>query len=172
MGTPNITVYLPQSEYEALTVKSRTGDINVCNLSVSSLDLCVTTGKVTATDVVCKGDVSVSVSTGKTYLTDIKCQRLISSGNTGDMTMENVIASESFSIERSTGDVRLDSCDAAEIFITTDTGDVWGSLLSDKVFITRTDTGKVDTPKTTVGGRCEITTDTGNIKIQIKEQTT
>lgn len=171
VGTPSITVYLPQSEYEALTVKSRTGSINVSDMSVGTLDLCVTTGKVTATDIVCEGDVSVSVSTGKTHLTDIKCKKLISDGNTGNITMENVIATESFSIERSTGDVSLDGCDAAEIFITTDTGDVWGSLLSDKVFITHTDTGKVDTPNTTVGGRCEITTDTGDIKIQIKEKT-
>ena len=42
-----------------------------------------------------------------------------------------------------------------------------GSLLSDKVFITETDTGNVNIPKTTDGGKCEIKTDTGDIKIKI-----
>lgn len=83
--------------------------------------------------------------------------------------MKNVIATEKFSIERSTGDVTFDGADAAEIFVKTDTGDVKGSLLTDKVFITETDTGRVDVPKTTIGGRCEITTDTGDISIEIKK---
>ena len=53
------------------------------------------------------------------------------------------------------------------MFVETDTGDVTGSLLSDKVFITKSDTGSIDVPKTVTGGKCEITTDTGDIKIEI-----
>ena len=55
-----------------------------------------------------------------------------------------------------------------EVFITTDTGNVDGSFLTDKVVLTQTDTGDVDVPKLTSGGRCEITTDTGDISISIK----
>ena len=80
--------------------------------------------------------------------------------------MNNVIAAEKFSVERSTGYVKLNGCDAAELYVKTNTGDVIGSLLTDKVFITDTDTGSVDVPKTAVGGKCEIKTDTGNIKIK------
>jgi len=83
--------------------------------------------------------------------------------------LKNVNAAEKFSIERSTGDVKFDGCDAAEVFVKTDTGDVTGTLLSEKVFIVETDTGKVDVPKTVNGGRCEITTDTGDINISIKQ---
>jgi DUF4097 and DUF4098 domain-containing protein YvlB len=72
------------------------------------------------------------------------------------------------SIERSTGDVKLDSVDAAEIYIDTDTGDVKGTLLSEKIIFATTDTGDVDVPRCTVGGRCEIKTDTGNIEIYLK----
>lgn len=68
---------------------------------------------------------------------------------------------------RSTGYVRFDKCGAAELYVETDTGDVTGSLLSDKVFITDTDAGDVDVPKTASGGRCEIRTDTGDIKIEV-----
>ena len=85
------------------------------------------------------------------------------------MLLKNVIAGEGFSIERSTGDVGFDACDAAAISVKTETDDVTGSLLSSKIFITRTDTGKVDVPTTVSGGVCEIPTDTGHIRISILE---
>ena len=97
------------------------------------------------------------------------CKNVVSNGNTGAISLKNVIAAEKFSIERSTGDVKFDGCDAAEIFVKTDTGDVTGSLLSNKIFVVEADTGSVDVPKTATGGKCEITTDTGDINISIKK---
>jgi len=41
-------------------------------------------------------------------------------------------------------------------------------LLTDKVFITKTDTGSINVPDSITGGRCEIKTDTGDIKITVK----
>ena len=52
--------------------------------------------------------------------------------------------------------------------VNTSTGDVNGTLLSEKIFITDTSTGRVSVPKTTSGGKCEITTSTGDINIGIK----
>ena len=62
----------------------------------------------------------------------------------------------------------FDACDAAEIYVKTDTGDVTGTLLSDKKFFAESDTGKVSVPKSVTGGRCEISTDTGRIDITVK----
>ncbi len=150
-----------------MKIQTSTGSIRVYDVHASSLDLSVSTGRIAARSVTCDGDVSVRVSTGKAVLTDVSCQNLISNGNTGDLVLRHVIASGDFSIERSTGDVILDACDAASLSVTTDTGDVTGTLLTDKIFITSTDTGRVSVPKTASGGRCEITTDTGNIKLEI-----
>ena len=168
--TPKITVYLPQSEYGKLSVKTITGRIDIRNISADSLDLTVSTGKVAVSNTDCKGDVKVEVSTGKAVLTNIRCKNALSSGDTGDISLNNVIATEKLSVERSTGDVEFDGSDAAEIYIKTTTGKVTGSLLSDKVFITDTATGKVDVPKTVGGGKCEINTSTGNIKITVETE--
>ncbi len=204
IGSPKITVYLPEMQYTALFIRESTGDIeipkdlsfnnvdislstgdvdfcasasemikiktstgDICveNISVGALDLAVSTGKVTASGVTCEGDVTIGVSTGKTYLTDTRCKSVLSRGNTGDIFLNNVVAAERFSIERSTGSVNFDRCDAAEIYVKTDTGDVAGTFLTDKEFITRTDTGSVEVPETAKGGRCEITTSTGDIGI-------
>lgn len=204
--SPKITISLPQSQYQSLTIEESTGEISVseefhfesiniatdtgdvsCDASVTgsvkiatstgsiamaatyvgALDLSASTGNITATDVTCNGNVTVRVSTGKTTLENVTCQSLISSGSTGDISLKNTIAKETFSIERSTGDVRFEGSDAAEIFVATDTGDIEGSLLSEKVFIVDTDTGRTEVPHTTTGGKCEITTDTGDIKITL-----
>ena len=150
---------------DVLKISTSTGAIHVENISAGALDLSVSTGKVTVTGVDC-GDVKINVSTGKTNMTDIRCKNLISSGDTGDISLKNVIATEKFSIERSTGDVKFDACDATEIWVETDTGDVTGKLLSEKIFITETSTGDVHVPKSTNGGKCEITTSTGDIHIK------
>ncbi len=207
IGTPKIMVYLPETEYASLVIKTSTGDIEIPkdfkfqnidislstgdvdfyasaselikikastgdisldDMSAGSLDLSVSTGEVTVKGVNCDSDLTVKVSTGKAYLTDVNCNRVLSSGSTGDIHLKNVIAKEKFSIKRSTGDVKFNGCDAGEIFVETDTGDVLGSLLSEKVFITKISTGKIDVPNTVTGGKCEIKTDTGDIKIILK----
>lgn len=156
------------SASESVKIKASTGKISVKNISATSLDLKTSTGNITAQNVKCEGDIKTNVSTGKTFFMDVSCKNLTSGGDTGDISLENVIATEKFSIKRSTGDIRFEDSDANEIFVTTDTGSVTGTLLSEKIFIANTDTGNVNVPKTTSGGRCEITTDTGNIKIKVR----
>ncbi len=204
--TPKITVYLPEGEYGALSIKghtgdtrisqdfkfksidieqttghidncadaienikikTNTGDVNLQNHSAFSLDIFVSTGKVSVSNVNCEEDVKIIVSTGKTFASGINCKSFISSGGTGDISLKDVVSSDKFSIHRSTGDVKLEDSDAATIFIKTSTGRVSGTLLTDKVFITESDTGKINVPKTTSGGKCEIITNTGDIKISV-----
>ena len=83
--------------------------------------------------------------------------------------MENVIVVDRLSVERSSGDVSFVGCDAAEIVISTSTGDVEGTLLSDKIYIIKTSTGDVNVPDSAQGGRCEITTSTGDVKIRVRK---
>ena len=98
---------------------------------------------------------------------NVTAKHLTSSGSTGEVNFNNVKIDEKLSVNRSTGDILFTDSDAGEIFIKTDTGDVRGSLISNKIFITSTDTGSVSVPKTTSGGKCEIITDTGDIKLSV-----
>jgi DUF4097 and DUF4098 domain-containing protein YvlB len=63
--------------------------------------------------------------------------------------------------------VKFEKSDAAELSIKTDTGDVTGTLLTEKIFDAKSSTGDVDVPKTGSGGKCEIRTGTGDIRIKI-----
>lgn len=184
-GTSKITVYLPENvkledvdisvsvgvvNYSVpasgdVKIRTSTGRIQVGDASVGSLGLIASTGAVEVTNVTCTGDVDLKVTTGKTLLTNLECKNLISSGSTGNMILDHVLAKENFSIRRTTGDVKFEACDAAEIDVKTSTGKVTGSLLTDKVFMAETSTGKISVPRTMTGGRCQISTSTGNIKI-------
>lgn len=154
---------------ETLKIKTSTGDIELERMSASSMELSVSTGEVSVEDVNCAGEIKITVSTGKTELENVACGSLVSKGSTGDITLKNVIASGKFTIERSTGYVRFERSDAAEIFIKTDTGDVRGTLLTAKVFTAKTDTGRIELPRTDEGGKCEITTETGDIRLEIRK---
>ncbi len=161
LSTGDINFFASVSDF--IKIKTSTGDIRIENASAGKLELSSSTGKITLSDIICEGDVEIGVSTGKTSLNGIECKNVISCGSTGDISLKNVIASEKFSLERSTGDITFENSDADEIFVQTDTGDVTGTLLSEKVFIISTDTGDIDVPESVSGGRCEITTSTGDV---------
>ena len=154
---------------ENIKIKTDTGAVRIQDVSAQAVDVSVSTGKVSLTNLNCEGTLKIGVSTGKTVIDWVKCKNLISSGSTGSLTLKDTVATEKFFIERSTGDIKFENSDASEIFVKTDTGDVSGTLLTDKVFITETDTGKIKVPNSISGGRCEITTDTGDIIISVAQ---
>ncbi len=164
-STGHITNYA--SATEDLQIKTTTGSIRIDTISVGNLDLSVTTGKINARSVNCNEEFKIHVGTGDSKIIDTKCNTLISTGTTGDLTLKNVIAKGKISTKRTTGDVNFEQCDAAELYIKTTTGDVDGSLCSEKIFIVHTSTGDVTVPQTTTGGKCEISTSTGDININI-----
>lgn len=186
--SPKVTVYLPETAYTCLLVdestgsvtvpreltfekmdisthtgdvsclatvsgpakiKTGTGDVLVQNTSLGALDLWTSTGEITVCDVTCKETAALRVSTG-------------------DILLKNTVVTKMLSIQADTGDIRFDGADAAAIKVETDTGNVTGSLLTEKVFLTHTDTGKVKVPPTVTGGTCDIRTDTGNIILAIQ----
>lgn len=165
VSTGNVACYASVSG--KLGVVTSTGGIRVEDSAVGELSLSVSTGTVEVRSVACAGTLCVDVSTGKAQLTDVACAALRSTGSTGSITLTRMTAAGELKIERSTGDVRFEQCDAGELEIRTDTGAVTGSLLTEKIFVVRSDTGHIDVPETTTGGVCKITTDTGDIRIRV-----
>ena len=143
----SMTVYVPSEQYERLKIENRTGNVNIENIKAYNID--------------------ISVSTGDTELKDVDCKNLVIKGSTGDTVLKDVVATEKLTVERSTGNIQFDNSDAATITIKTTTGSVTGTLRTAKIFIAKTFTGKISVPETLTGGKCEITTSTGDIKIEL-----
>ncbi len=187
--TPKVTVYLPKDVYTSLSVKTATGNIDVpdkfkletlaitgttsniaCYANVSkSIELKTTTGNITLGSAQTE-TVSLSATTGKVTVKGVACKNLTAKCSTGHIELKNVIAQEHIKVENTTGGVNFEACDAADITVKTSTGNVRGTLLSEKIFVTDTSTGRVRVPSSASGGRCEITTSTGNIEIEIENR--
>lgn len=186
-GKTKITIYLPKNEYGELFIDSDTGNINIPNnFNFNSIDIIDDTGNVknyasvkdnikikTSTgnihiENINANIIDLSASTGNIKIVNAKCVNLLSKVDTGNVLLKNVVATEKFIIETDTGDVKFVASDASDIFVKTDTGNVTGSLLTDKVIFAESDTGNIDVPKIIADEKCEITTDTGDIKITIE----
>lgn len=150
-----------------LEIELSTGDINIDTVTAGELNLTTTTGDIRVNSVTVKNDIDIETDTGKVKLTDASCMDLVAESDTGTVTLKNVVAEGILSIESDTGNVRFEDSDATQIYVETSTGDVTGTLLSEKVFVTETSTGRINIPKTTSGGKCEITTSTGDIAMTI-----
>lgn len=150
-----------------LKAESDTGRITVTGVSPEKTDLKSDTGAITLSNVRNSSEVKVKTATGRIGLTDVKCGDLDVKSDTGSVTLNNVIASGKITAETDTGSISLDRCDAAELDLESDTGAIKGTLLSNKIFVTKSDTGKISVPETSSGGICRIETDTGNISFEI-----
>ena len=150
-----------------LKIKATTGAVAVRGIEVGAFGISVSTGAVEVCEVECAGRFSIKVSTGRTTVADVRCESFVSEGSTGDITLTDVIVENEMELERSTGDIVLERCDAGEIIAETDTGDVTGSLLSEKIFVVRSDTGRIEVPESYSGAKCKVTTDTGDIRFSV-----
>ncbi|MBQ4156256.1 MAG: DUF4097 family beta strand repeat protein [Clostridia bacterium] len=148
--TPKITVYLGESEYGNISLKTDTGNILLDNI-------------------IANGKLATEIDTGDVNFESCDASELFIKIDTGNVLINDVITTGKLAIETDTGDVNFEACDASEVFIKTDTGNVTGSFLTDKIVFAESDTGKIDIPKVIADEKCEIITDTGNIKITIEQ---
>lgn len=161
-------IHLDAVTCDNISISTDTGFVRIENADVAQmLSVASTTGDKTLTDVQC-GSLKIESTTG-----DNSLRNLTVAGNaklesdTGEWELENVIVSGDAQLDSTTGDWEFDGFDAANITMETNTGDVEGTLLSDKIFFVDSNTGDVDVPRTTTGGTCNITTSTGDIEIDI-----
>ncbi len=203
---PQITICLPENEYDSLAIDSKAGDIILpdkisfksisisgssgdvtCGSSVSrtaeikldtgnifidcintgDLNVASATGSINIESSTAEGKINIESDTGTVNIKKTTCKGLSAKSETGAIVLQNTIAENNLNIEANTGDVLFENSDAGSISIVTNTGNVSGSILSEKIFLPKTSTGSVDVPKTSAGGRCEITTSTGDIKVNI-----
>lgn len=185
--SPKVTVYLPKDTYASLCVDTTTGDIKVpegfrfetvkvtgttsgitCYAAVSqSVELKTTTGDITLGNLEAE-TIRLTSTTGDITVNNASCDNLTAKSSTGRIKLKDTVAREKIQAENTTGGVRFERCDAWEIGVKTTTGDVKGTLRSEKIFITKTSTGDIRVPSSTSGGKCEIKTSTGDIQIEIE----
>ena len=172
--TPAVTIYLPAGEYDDLQIHTDTGHVTMpADFSFQNAQLELSTGKTLWRAHVVR-ELDIQCSTGNVTLEDTSCGSLHVQATTGDVTLTRTSSLGTLEVKTNTGDVKLEKVDGGEIDIETTTGNVTGTLCTDKVFNTKTATGKITTPsgKELVPGqkpsnKCTVSTDTGDIHLEI-----
>ena len=172
---PKIKVYLPQSQYGALSIAVSTGDVEIPNdFTFESIDIKGSTGcvksKANATDYL-----NVKLSTGNVDIgdVDVRYTKYIKPKNvnitvtTGDVKLWRTGAQEKLTVNCSTGNVWLCITEAPYVFVKTTTGNVEGNLYTAPKFITHTNTGSIKVPQAKTDDVFEITTNTGDIYFKV-----
>ncbi len=153
---------------QSLQIEATTGNVAIRNTYVLMANAVTTTGRVEITDSLIDGMCSVRTTTGNVELRGTHAGAYTLACTTGNIRLSNTVAALRLTATTTTGNIVLDACDARALVLSATTGNVKGTLQSDKVFTVHTDTGRINIPANTGSEPCEITTDTGNIDIQIE----
>ncbi|MGI6770949.1 MAG: DUF4097 domain-containing protein [Acholeplasmataceae bacterium] len=162
--TGNINLFAKANE---ISIETETGRVHLKDINANNIVIETSTGSHTLENVNVTNLIKLKIETGRVTLNNVKMDNLRVNSSTGRVYLTNVIASGRFDINAGTGSIFLTSSDAAEIYIKTSTGNVTGTLLTSKIFYCKAETGRINVPKTTTGGICDIETETGNIDITI-----
>lgn len=163
-----ITLYLPQSQYEQLNLDSVSGSITVPeDFSFSQAQVSTTSGKLQFYASV-SGNLSLESVSGTMEVSNVTPQSLSLSSTSGPIHASQVVVMETWDINSVSGQVTLTDCDASSLVISTVSGGVKASLRSGKTFSTQTVSGDVEVPSDSSGGSCNISTISGNITCTIQ----
>lgn len=150
-----------------LSAQSTSGEVYIGNSAPTKLTATSTSGNVTVDNVTVRESVTVKAVSGDMKLSGIRCKSVIANTTSGKIDFSDVITTESIRAESVSGDIDLHMCDGADLRFKTSSGDVSGTLLTEKIFLTDTTSGDVDVPRSVSGGECEVTTVSGDIAFDI-----
>ena len=137
-----------------IAISQTTGNININNASTAIIKATTTTGNISLTNINSSKDITLNATTGKITLSNVSCYDLLSNGTTGSIILNNVIASNDIHLERSTGNIILNDVDAITLKLIASTGNITGTILSNKVFQASSSTGIIKVPSVQSGGVC------------------
>ena len=159
----SVTVYLPKKEYDALTLKTDTGDVTVpaafrfrsvlMSGSTADIDFRAFT----------EGSVGIRTSTGDISLSGLQASSLDLTASSGHIRVSESVIAGSVKVQTSTGDVGLTDLNCADAQVKTTTGEVdFVRVLASESLRIETDTGDVTFDRSDAP-EIRVETDTGDV---------
>ena len=162
--TPKVTIYLPETEYEALTVKESNGDVDIAkDFTFGSVDISLSTGNV-KNYASASGNVKIKATTGDIEIENASANAFDLSVSTGDINVKSAVCQGDFKTTVSTGKVKLSNVSCGNLISTGSTGDITlENVVADGGFNITRSTGDV-TFKKCDAAELFVKTDTGDVK--------
>lgn len=183
-----LDIYLPASEYGALSVNNVSGGVNIsegftfANARLDTVSGGIkfhsrvrseaafesTSGGIEAGGFECEL-LKADCTSGGIRLSNVSCGSADIECTSGGITLTSVIASGMLEVDTISGSITFERCDGGSIRANAVSGGIKGSLLSPKLFRTDTVSGRISVPASGDGGICELETTSGRIEITIAE---
>lgn len=163
LQSTEILIYLPQREYESLTVQSSAGDVTVePEFTFSTVDILTNTGDIQLSAQVTQA-LNISTDTGDTKIEHATPHSLSADSSTGDIAILSATVTDGIRIETDTGKVKLSDTQCAHMTMESNTGDIFcqNVNITDLLQI-ETDSGDVALTDTQCGALLTMTT-TGDL---------
>ena len=148
----DMTVYLPQKQYESVQITTDTGDIQI-------------------PEAVSANEMVLRASTGQILCSGITADSLDCGTSTGGIRVLDS-ASAVMKLEASTGTVELENVTGTEIYLRTSTGKTEIEHLICKTLTCKSSTGDVDLEWVKAEEYLQVSTSTGNVEIENSETAT
>lgn len=163
----SIRAYTLNAE-DTIELYSTSGSVVADTITAKNLTTSSTSGKTTIGNLEISGALDANATSGNIEISQVNCNSVSVDNSSGSIVLSGVISESSFDVSNTSGKIELLGCDAQSLDIKNISGGVRGTLLSDKVFVASSTSGKVRVPDTTQGGVCKVRTTSGSIDIDIK----
>lgn len=143
--SPKITVYLPKSEYNMLSIDETTGDINISkDFKFKSVDVLLTTGNVN-----CLASASemikINATTGNIDVEDTSAARFDLSVTTGNIDVSNVVCKGDIEVNVTTGEADLTNVKCKNLVSDGSIGDMnLNSVIASQKLSVKRSTGEIN----------------------------
>lgn len=168
-GTSGDVHFMAAVEGE-LRLKTVSGDIQAGGMNPETLTATSTSGDITLDSITVRAAFICKTVSGDQRISSLACQNATVGSTSGNVFASDLIASEHIRMEAVSGSLNLARCDADTLWLKTVSGDVTGSLRTEKAFVTHTTSGTVRVPDSISGGTCEVKTVSGGIRFDIADQ--
>lgn len=168
-----VIIEVPAGQYEKLSVKTVSGNIEVQNVNFSfqQMELGSISGNIEVnggTDM----ELSATTTSGNISCLDAGFVSVEASSTSGDVYLTRSRSDGAVNLSNVSGDLNFHEFDAPRIKGTTISGDVSGTLLSGKKFVVQSVSGGVHVPESDpVESICEIKTTSGDVELRITQPT-
>lgn len=166
--------------------KTMNGDATVKFLACEEITVVAVSGDITCSFLENSGSIDIKTVSGDIALTAVKAVSLQLKSTSGDILLSKAelsselyadsvsgdislkeIKADSINAKTTSGDISLIKSDASSLLFKSSSGDISGSLLSEKRFTAQSTGGDIRVPGSSGGGTCEARTISGDIKFTI-----
>lgn len=149
-----------------LSADTTSGDIALSDIQCRNAEIDTTSGNIRLSGTQCQ-NAQIDTTSGDIQLSEIQCQNAEIGTTSGSVRLTDLTAAEAIHAQSVSGNLTLQRCDAASLWFSSTSGDIFGSLLTEKQFEIDTTSGDIRVPDTSWGGTCKASTVSGDIEFSI-----